>query len=413
MKRIVSILALILAFCALATALTSCENEEPVYKDYTVTIIDGLGNPMDSVIVKFVNSDGESKSRVTGKDGIATLKNALAGDYTVYIEKGFSDAVITNGRFDLTADVNQLKLILRDEKNTFDIYGDVAEGAYAYNVGAGSYNIPCGPDAMSYFVFYAQKPGIYKVSVSSNDDQLTVGFYGIPMFVQSTHCGDGEYDGKSFELVIQDSSTPYVLGIDATRSVEANLTIERTGDAPFDPQFAPWTTVESTHDITKFTLPAGATLTDIDVTDPTVSVTLGDDGYYYTADGKQVYIRLGSVCEAGYLDVPLALIAGLIDANFGQNIGGYVYDENGEFVGKYSYNSMIEAYYGCTDEEGNYTGNCDPKTGVYPLTEELAEAIICHGTSAGWWKPNTANYLFSSVNVVTENAWLFLCCTID
>lgn len=413
MKRIVSIFALILAFCALATVLTSCENEEPVYKDYTVTITDGLGNPMDSVIVKFVNSDGESKSRVTGKDGIASLKNALAGDYTVYIEKGFSNAVIINGRYDLTADVNTLMLVVRDETKSMDIYGDVPDGSYACLVGVGSYTVPCEADKNSYFVFNAQKPGTYKVCVSSEDEKLTVGYYGIPMFVQSTHRGDGEYDGKSFELIIQDSATPYVLGIDASRFVNATLTVERTGDAPFDPQFAPWTVVNSTHDITKFTLPAGATLTDIDVTDPTVSVTLGDDGYYYTADGKQVYIRLGSVCEAGYLDVPLALIAGLIDANFGQNIGGYVYDENGEFVGKYSYNSMIEAYYGGTDEEGNYTGNCDPKTGVYPLTEELAEAIICHGTSAGWWKPNTANYLFNGVNVVTENAWLFLCCTID
>lgn len=413
MKRIVGILALILAFCATLAVMTSCVEEEPVYKDYTVTVVDGLGNPMDSVIVKFINSDGETKTRITEKDGVAALKNVIAGDYAVYIEKGFSDAVITNGRYDLTAEVTELRLILRDETKTADIYGDIPDGSFAYNIGVGSYTAPINPGETSYFVFYAQKSGTYRVSLTTTDENVKIGYYGIPMFVQSTHRGDGEYDGKTFELVIQDSSTPYVVGINSDKLVNATFTIERTGDAPFDPQFAPWTVIESTADITKVTLPEGATLKDIDVTDPTVSVTLGEDGYYYTSDGKMVYVRLGSVCQAGYLDVSIAHIAGLVDKNFGQNFGGYIYDDNGEFVGKYSYNTLLEAYYGGFDEEGVYTGNCDLKTGVYPLTEELAEAIKCHGTSAGWWKPNTVNYLFNGVSVVIENAWLFLCCTVD
>ncbi len=413
MKRIVSILALILALCTALTVMASCEKDEPVYKDYTVTIVDGLGNPMDSVMVKFIGSDGDPKTRITGKDGIATLKNALEGDYAVYIEKGYSNAVITEGRYDLTAEVNELRLILRDETKTVDVYGNIPDGSYAYNIGADSYNIPCSDTAVSYFVFRAQTPGTYKISVSSEDAELTVGYYGDPMFVQLNHCDEGAYDGRTFELIIQDSAAPYVLGVKASRQTDATLSVERTGDAPFDPAYAPWTVVSATHNITKFTLPEGAVLTDIDVTDPTVSVTLRDDGYYYTADGKKVYIRLGSVCEAGYLDISIAHIAGFVDSNFGQNFGGYVYDENGEYLNKYSYNSMIESYYGGFDDSGKYTGNCDPTSFVYPLTEELAEAVICHGTAAGWWKPNTVNYLFNGVNVVIDNAWLFLCCTVD
>ena len=297
MKRIVSILALILAFCALTTVMVSCvEENEPVYKDYTVTVVDGLGNPMDSVIVKFVNSDGETKTRVTDKEGLASLKNVIAGDYTVYIEKGYSNAIITNGRYDLTADVNNLKLILRDETKTSDIYGELPDGAFAYFVGADSYTVPCSPDQRSYFIFNAQITGVYKFTVSSNDEDVTIGYYGIPMFVQSTHRGEGEYDGKTFELIIQDNSTPYVLGIDSSKMTDVSLTIERTGDAPFDPDYAPWTVVNSTAEITKCDLHDGAKLTDIDVTDPTVSVTLGDDGYYYTASG---------LCE-GYLGLVLA-----------------------------------------------------------------------------------------------------------
>ena len=95
----------------------------------------------------------------------------------------------------------------------------------------------------------------------------------------------------------------------------------------------------------------------------------------------------------------LALMAGCIDDNVGVHIGGYVYDGD-TFVGKYSYNNMIEAYY----------EHCDAN-GVYPLTEELAEAIKLHGESAGWWNPTSAAFLFNGKPYRAENAWLFLCCT--
>ena len=97
----------------------------------------------------------------------------------------------------------------------------------------------------------------------------------------------------------------------------------------------------------------------------------------------------------------IAFIAGFVDENHGQNFGGFVYDDEGNFVGKYSYNSMIESYLQYCDH------------GVYPLTEELAEAVKLHGQNAGWWNPTSGNYLFSNVLAVLENAWLFACCTAE
>lgn len=374
--------------------------EQPEYADYTVTVVDGIGNPVSDVMVKFINSHGESKTRVTDKGGLAVLKNALVSNYQVVLEQGFSDAVIEQANYFLSKDVRNIKVVVRDTSKTYEIYGEVPDDTYAYNVGATSYTIPCFEGQTTYYVFYAQIAGTYKVTVSSEDSEMIIGYYGIPMFVQSTHRGEGEYNGKSFELIVQDTATPYVLGITATKNVDALLTIERTGDAPFDPQFAPWTTVPATAELEKITLTEGTTLTDISITDPSVSVTLGDDGYYYTADGKLVYLRINSVSAAKYLDVSIAFIAGLVDSNFGQNFGGYVFDDDGNFVGKYSYNEMLASYY----------ENCDV-SGVYPLTAELAEAIKVHGESTGWWNPNTPNYLFNGVPVVTDNAWLFLCCT--
>ena len=101
------------------------------------------------------------------------------------------------------------------------------------------------------------------------------------------------------------------------------------------------------------------------------------------------------------MDVSIAFIAGLIDQNHGQNFGGYVYDNNGDFVGKYTYNNMLATYLECCDK------------GVYPLTEELAEAIKCHGNSVGWWTPGTANFLFDGVMYNKDTVWLFLCCTVE
>lgn len=406
MKRIVNILALIFAFFTIFSLLTACDdanNSQPKYKDYTITVVDTAGQPMSNVIVKITTPSGETKMKVTGKDGIASLPNSIEGNYQVKVEQGLSTAIIDKSDFILTTDVNSLKVVVRDAENNVEIYGDIPEATFAQNINEGVYNLPFASEEMRYFVFYASKSGIYNVSIDSADSDMTVGYYGIPLFVQSTHRGEGEYECKTFELVIQDISTPYVIGVNATMAGEAKLTVERTDDAPFDPQYAPWTTVSPSGEIIKCELPSTAILTDIDVTDPALKWELRDDGYYYTSDGKLIYLRIGSVRADGqYLDASIAYIAGLADENFGQNFGGYVYDENGEFVGKYSYNTLLASYY----------DQCSG-SGVYPLTAELAEAMITHGNSCGWWKSGTINYLFEGVAVIPENAWLFLCCTVE
>ncbi len=407
MKRIVGIIAVFLAIFAAMTVLTGCK-EEPVYTDYKVTVVDGAGVPMSNVIVKFTGEEGEAKSRVTGKDGVAELKNVLAGNYVVNLERGLSTAIIETSEFNLTKDVTELYISVRDESNSLDIYGYIPDNTYGTNIGVGSYEIRCSAGQSSYYVFYARSSGIYKVSLTSNDIGMTVGYYGLPMFVQSTHCGHGEYDGKSFEIVIQDHSTPYVLGINATANATANLTVERIGDAPFDPDYAEWTTVEATANLSKCNT-AGKTLVDFDISDSALSVSLGDDGYYYTSDGKLVYMRITSVTGHKNMDeslnsVPvlngsLALLAGYVDDKVGINIGGYVYDGEGNFIEKRLYNSMIKTYMEYVD--GTY--------GVVPLTEELAECIKLHGENNGWWNPESGGYLFDDLLINEENAWLFLC----
>lgn len=391
----------------------------PRHEDYTVKIVDEVGNPVSSVMVTITDRKGEAKTKMTDDDGMAQFTDVLVGDNTVTLDvshreiMNLSKITLLNSTYTLERKTRELRAVVRDDTKIMEIYGVVEDGTIAYSITAGEYEVFTRAGKTSYVVFNAHQSGVYKVSFVSDDAEMTVGHYGIPMFVQSTHCGDLDYDGKSFELIIHDTATPYVIGVNCVNTADTVLTIERVDDAPFDPQYAPWTSVEATEEFVQFTLPVGKKLKDIDITDPSVSVVLGEDGYYYTANGKPVYIRIGSVCDARYLDVSIAYIAGLVDKNFGQNFGGYVYDENGEFVGKYSYNEMLKAYFGYVDDDNvQHTGYCDAN-GVYPLTAELAEAIKVHGNSVGWWNPNSGNYLFAGVPVVKDNLWLFLCCTAE
>ncbi len=522
MKRIVNILAILIAIFALLTTMVACDDEqnnEPVYTDYSVTVVDGLGNPIDSVMVKFLCPSGETKTKITDENGVASLKNVAADTYKITLEKGFSTAVITQTEYELTAEKTSLKLVLRNEKNTSDISGEIGEGSYAYRlnlgtnpitvsgegisyfvftptnsgiynvtlsseaeglvyayygmdfdvkatpvltedksgegidvvikdssfsyvigvsgasadaqisisrtgdapidiygsvpegtdalvIGSGSHSISVEAGEMKYFIFYANTEGVYSFNVTSDKD-VTLGYYGGPMFVQPEHVGNGDYDGNSFDIIIRDIATPYVLGVYSNSDADVVLNIKRTADAPFDPIYAPWTEIQSTATLEKCDT-TGKTLVDFDIASKDVSVTLGDDGYYYTNDGKLVYVRITSVTGHGRTEdfqfIPalsgsLALLAGHEDSNVGTNFGGYVYDENGNFVNKYRYNEMVKTYMEYTDST----------YGVVPLTEEFAEAIKLHGEFNGWWDSDSYGYLFDGMIVYPDNLWLFLC----
>ena len=189
----------------------------------------------------------------------------------------------------------------------------------------------------------------------------------------------------------------------------ANLTIERTDDAPFDPNYADWVEVTANGPFNNCNT-TGKTLVDVDISADNFNITLGSDGYYYTDDGKAVYLRLTSAPNHSYMDDDfnihpvfggtLALIAGLVEGqDVGNNIGGYVYDEEGNFLNKYRYNQMIETYLEYVDT--NY--------GVVQLNEELAECIKLHGESSGWYNPDGYGYLFENIEVNDDISWLFLC----
>lgn len=415
MKSIVRIFAILAAIFTMILAFASCgsddENKdngtnEPTYANYTVTVVDGVGTPVANVMVKFTGEDGTTKTKVTGKDGVALLKNALVGDYDVKLEQGLSTVEIVKADYKLTENNKEITAVVRDVEKTMDIYGAVDEGTYAYTVSAGEYDIPGESGKSSYFVFYAFTTGIYRFSFTSPDNKMTIGYYGMPLYIQGTHVGDGAYDEKCFEIVVQDTATPYVIGLNFVTGADATLKIERVSDAPFDPSYAPWTEIHAPQNVEKCDT-TGKVLESVDIADNTLTVTLGDDGCYYTNTGKKVYVRVtsdveyGNTVEGKFVPIvgSLAFLAGFVDQNIGGNVGGYIYDKDGNFVDKKQYNSMIKTYMEYVDDT----------YGVVELTEDFVECIKLHGESCGWWTDSGVGSIFNGIMVYPDNAWLIYC----
>ncbi len=404
------------ACAAVAVIFLNCCNGMPKHDNYTVRVVDEVGNPVSSVMVTVTDENGVEKTKMTDDNGLAIFNDVLVGNNTVTLDvshreiMNLSEITLINTTYSLKRKTRDLCAVVRDETKIHEIYGEVSDGEIAYAVGVGSYNISVLADDRFYVVFYAQSKGVYTVSIKSNNPEATVGFYGIPMFVQSNHRADGEYDGKSFELIIQDSATPYVIGVSSPDAAEISLKIERTDDAPFDPNFVDWTVVEADESKLVDCYLGDKKLDDVDITKESLEITVDDEGYYYI-DGKQVYVRITTTTNYGYytddlkfalvLPGSLALIAGHVDLNVGGTLGGYVYDENGNFVAKYSYNEMIAQYMECVDDT----------YGVVPLNNQLAECIKIMGETSGWFNPDNPGYLFGKLDVKVNNdiSWLFLC----
>ena len=429
MKNILKVALLIIMVLTLTLAFVSCNDNtgegsgdgENAPYDYTVTIKDGSGAPIKGIIIKLFDSEGSQVgANVTGATGKVTFSDITDGEYTIKLNKGVTKLNFSITDYNVTATSDGYTITLHNEpKETMTIYGaSLPEDAQAYVIGSGSYRVTLAPGEMNYFVFHADESGVYSADLISDNADLYMGYYGIPMFVQDTHrIGDSTeaYDGKGFELEIPDVATPYVIGIKSTETTECIFNIVRKSDLPFRPEYMAITEVKAYANLSKYTLPDGATLGEFDITDRDLEIVLGENGKYYTQDGKLIVLRIATPTKnpamfySGFAS--LMELAGLSNntgdgenagssvGGIGMNIGGYIYDGEGNIIAHNSYNGMIETY----------LEYCDDKTGVYPLTEELLNMLKVHGGAQGWWEVGTIHYLFNTDLINTDMAWLFMC----
>lgn len=411
MKRILlMLLSLSLIVCGM-TAITSCDKDGGATdgdgdsntakkENYTVTVLNSDGSPISNIIVKIMKGEDSQGMKPTSADGKASFE-LYPDDYTVTLTvTGGESYSYDESALKLTAEKRELTVTLTEKAtNTVDLYND----SKAYVITTGSYALDFDTEGLTYFLFIPEVAGRYKFSVSS-DVGVSVGYYGNPMIIHDNDLSD-EADREEGAVYINvrtynigesvESTTTYLIGVKGEAVGSGIFHSERVGDLELSPEEHPWTEYTKTKDIVPFTFEGGA-LTDIDINDLTVSVVLGEDGYYHygSAEGPLVYLRLASASK--YL-VSFEKMAET------QYFGHYVNDENGKFLYKITYHTMLLEYIAAAKAGGD--------AGIYPLTEDLAVMIKDMGAHLGWFTPAEAgseNMLFGT-SPITKNAWLFAC----
>lgn len=404
MKCVKKTMCLLAAVTVLALSLlTGCGPADPGYQ---VKVVDALGNPYtEGVVVQFKQNGASAGMQVVNAEGVAA-KDLEDGDYTVELTFTDEKAEYYYDTTDLTlsADKKELTVVLAKmpaaEAEQL-VVNNAQKNAPA--VGTGCTYVTLTKGERNYFLFTPTMAGTYEFSLPGSDAVL--GYYGAPHFVQENHAADEPVDGK-FTISIKASmistdvtgTSVFVLGIDAGENESATLAIQRIGEPAWDVSDEPWTTYQTTSELSQYTLPAGSTLKEFDLKASGYNLVKDAKGWYHldSADGPLVVMLLGE--KSTYLDDFKTIVEK-------SRVGKYFYDEDGKFVRKESYNECLLEYIAVMDE----------KAGVYPLTDDLKYIIQQRGDHYGWFDEDGTQYLFLDQNgavipgINKEISWLFPC----
>ena len=367
---------------------------------YKVTVLNHDGTPASDIIVK-VQKNGEDVSfKLVGPTGFTTF-NLAEDSYTVLIEAPSGAALHYDTEAAvLTPDAPEITLTVYEASvATQPLNAPSKKGDYtrfeAASVGEGLTYIPYNSGDYTYVVFTPTRPGMYEFACEGEDAALT--YHGAPINVFEAPLGE-VVDGK-IALSIPagsigdslDTTAQYVFRLEGTGS-GCVFTATRTGDVPKSPYDEPWTVpMPTAEDLKAYEGNTDGTLTDLEVTNPALTVVLGDDGYYHldTADGPVVFIRLSSA------NPYMADFKTICDTT---RICAYIYNEDGSFDRRESYNEMILEYLTVANEDG-----------VVPLNEQLAYMVKTAGDYMGWWNFSDNLDIFGDKIVDPAIAWLFAC----
>lgn len=400
MKKLIVVAALM---CS-AMFLVACGGGEVEYK---VTVKDALGNTYGKdTIVEFYDGDEKAGMQICGENGVAA-KTLAKGTYTIKVtstEKGVSyyheEAQVTGSKTEIEVIISNM---LGEEPEVLFVDGNETD---AYYVNAGCTNVELKKGERVYFLFVPTEAGTYEFSVNS-DSKTEIGYYGAPHFVQSTSAAevkDGKFTTSISESMIgtgNTGTTVMVIGVDSDADTNAVLCIDRTGDPQKTLADEEWTIYKKTVELSQFTMPAGKSLVDFDVTASGYNVVLNkQDGFYHlnNENGPLVVVYLTEDPAAGYLPC----FKNILDRS---GINEYQFDADGNFVAKISYSECLLEYIEYADEA----------TGVYPLTEDLKTIIQARGEYVGWWDSTKPDFIFKDTagnpipGLNTEIAWLFMC----
>ncbi|MBQ3559013.1 MAG: hypothetical protein IJA07_05855 [Agathobacter sp.] len=398
-------LIIVAALMCSAMLLVACGGGEAEYK---VTVKDALGNTYGKdTIVEFYDGDEKVGMQICDENGVA-IKKLAKGTYTLKVTSTdkevsycFEETQVTESKIETEVVISNK---LGEEPEVLFVSGDETD---AYYVNAGCTNVELAEGKRSYFLFVPTQAGMYEFSVVA-DSKTEIGYYGAPHFVQENTAAevkDGKFSMNVTESMIGTNgtgTTVMVIGVDSDAKENAVLCINRTGDPEKTIAEMEWTIYKKTVELSEYTLPAGKTLVDFDITsDTTYNLVLNKtDGFYHlnNENGPVVVVYLTQDPTVPYLPCFQTVLAR-------SGISKYVFDENDKCIEKISYSECLLEYMEYTDVD----------TGVYPLTEDLKTIIQERGNYVGWWDSSSPGFIMkdSAGNPIpglnVENAWLFMC----
>lgn len=365
---------------------------------YTVTVVDYSGTPQPGVDVQFRRASSLAAAPITDGNGRVTV-SLVPDDYTLSLA-GTSlhyepaRAVMPKGTTELT-----IKLAPAVDEDVYEMVWDMYCCYYIY---VGGNYAKMEPDAVNYYIFAPQEPGVYRFSTSNPEAILS--YRGTSNWV-SDMTGTTDYDPatNSFTLDYSTNQIGHVASIiGVTGAEECIIEVTWIRSSIQDENELPSETYNGTHTPKPFTISKadGKKLDYVDITADTdsVKIVLGSDGYYYlnSAAGPRLYMNLGP--NARYV----SMYNMLGHQGFGGTFFGCIFrDENGNR--KEEYNTLMD----------KYIEAIDPTYGVYPLTEDLVYMMRNGGDNKGWWDPDNAQCLFLDENdqldstINLDIAWMF------
>ena len=380
---------------------------------FTVEVVDGMGLPIKNVVVKL--SDGVTQG-VTNASGKATIK-APAGSYTFTLEKIGDTAQYSydSARCVLSTSAPSV-LISFVQKVGGDSSSDSSGGMtisadpdgdgnlsdyYAAYVGTGSFSVSLKANDTTYLLFAPTVAGQYRFSITSSEAPVTIGYHGMTHFVQTANVADVIGDGY-FELNVRPGSITTdgtgtlvaVIGVKATNGAAANaiVTIERFADHKTDISDIPYEEIEAEAKYLTPTPDGTGTLTDFDITNASLTIVKGSDGYYHLGSESGPIVMLRITSSSPYID-------SFQKISENQSVSHYEYDASGNLTRKARWNAVVNSMIEYVNADG-----------VVPLNDQLLEMLKKVGDHMGWWNETHPLYIFSSVKEVTEIAYLFACC---
>ncbi len=409
--------------CPHTNAQDSCADCGAQKQTYTVTVTDALGTPLPMTLVKIFRGETEIGTNFTGLDGKVTF-SLIDGKHSFTLEAATDGLDYDINSCILSAALREKTVVLYDALSAkTEIYGAFSsEGQkYAYFISEGKeYSIALEKEELSYFIFSAERTGVYKITVNSDTD-INVGVYGGPMYVlqYDITASSSEFERENAYTILIDVAPKHLPGGDraeATKTVigvksdaattSGVLIVERVFDHVMTPEDYPWQTYGGGLNPEPYLPDAaqlpGFTVTDLDITNPSLAIVYNEsDGYYHhmTEDGPIVLVKLDIPTK--YLETAISKMAET------QAFACYLYNEDGSYKEKLTFQEMLLKYIdACSLANGGI--------GAYPLDEHLMKLLKDVGGAWGWYEldsnKNTQIFGDDSAKIVPENAWMFALC---